>query len=88
MKKISSISGWIGIVLLQIATIPTTIKLLLGTAENIPPIDMVILLWLGLGMLLFRSICHREIMYIVSNTIGFVFQSILLILLIKKYLIL
>ena len=84
IKKTGAVCGWIGMVLIQFATIPTTLKILYGTSERIPPIDMVLLVWSGLFLFLVRSIINRDTLYIVSNSTGFFFQSILLGLILFK----
>lgn len=84
IKKVGVISGWIGMVLIQCATVPTTIKILYGTTERIPPMDMVLLVWAGLFLFLVRSIINRDALYIVSNSTGIFFQSLLLIVILIK----
>jgi uncharacterized protein with PQ loop repeat len=82
IKIIGSICGWAGMVLIQFATIPTIFKILTGTLKVAPPFDMVILIWAGLLLFLTRAILNKEWLYTISNAIGFITQSILLILII------
>ena len=84
IKKFGEICGWVGMVSIQSATIPVTLKILNGTSDKIPPIDMVILVWAGLFLFLIRSIVNRDTLYIVSNSTGFALQSVLLALIVFK----
>ena len=83
MKNFGNIAGWMGMLLIQLATIPTIIKLLLGTSERLPPLDLVLMIWAGLFLFLISSITQKQTLYIVSNGTGFFFQSILLFLILK-----
>ena len=81
MKKMASVAcSWAGIILIQIATIPSIYNILVGTNVVKPPVDMVILLWTGILLFLIRSILNKEWIYVISNSIGLATQTILLIL--------
>ena len=84
IKKLGSLSGWVGMVLIHGATLPTTLGVILGYSNNVPPISMVILVWTGLMLFLFRAIVQKDTLYIVSNALGFFFNSILLALIVFK----
>lgn len=83
-QKISNIGGWIGMILIQSSTIPVSISIIRGNVERIPPIDMTIMIWAGLFLFLLRSISNKDTLYIVSNSVGFFFQTILLTLIAFK----
>jgi uncharacterized protein with PQ loop repeat len=83
-KRISEICGYIGMVLIHSATLPPTIKVILGYATNLPPIEMVLLVWTGLFLFLIRAISNNDKLYILSNSIGFFFNSVLLALIAFK----
>jgi hypothetical protein len=84
MKKAGALCGWIGMILIQLSVIPSTVKLLYGITANTPPLDLVLMVWAGLLLFLIRSVTHKDMLYITSNGIGFVFQSILLALILIK----
>jgi hypothetical protein len=84
IKKFGAISGWLGMVLIHSATLPTTLGVILGYSNNVPPVSMVILVWTGLVLFLFRAIVQKDTLYIVSNAVGFFFNSILLALIVFK----
>ena len=82
VKTMSEIGGWIGMILIHGATVPTTMSVILGYSSELPPLSMVLLVWSGLFLFLLRAIVARDTLYIVSNTIGFFFNTILLTLIV------
>lgn len=82
VKTISEIGGWIGMILIHGATVPTTMSVILGYSSELPPLSMVLLVWSGLFLFLLRAIVAKDTLYIVSNSIGFFFNTILLTLIV------
>jgi uncharacterized protein with PQ loop repeat len=82
MKKISEFAGWLGMILIHSATLPVTLGIILGYSDTVPPASMILLVWTGLFLFLIRAIAQNDKLYIVSNAIGFFFNSVLLILII------
>ena len=82
VKTMSEIGGWIGMILIHGATVPTTMSVILGYSSELPPLNMVLLVWSGLFLFLLRAIVAKDTLYIVSNTIGFFFNTILLTLIV------
>lgn len=74
---IAKSTGWAGLVLIHSSTIPTLI-----TKTQLPPLSMVLLLWIGLFLFLINAYLTNNRLYLISNAIGFVFQSIMLALII------
>jgi uncharacterized protein with PQ loop repeat len=84
IKKLSEFAGWFGMLLIHGATLPTTLSVILGYSSNLPPVSMVLLVWTGLFLFLIRAVAQNDKLYIVSNAIGFFFNSILLALIVFK----
>lgn len=82
IKRLGDISGWIGMVLIHSATLPTTINRIFDPTVAMPPLSMVLLIWSGLFLFLIRALIQKDMLYIVSNSIGFFFQSVLLYLIV------
>lgn len=78
MKRLFEAGGYVGIILIQGATLPSLIGVALDTSHELPPLNMVLMVWLGLGLFLARSIYNRQILYIVSEGVGIILQTILL----------
>jgi len=68
--------GYLGIVFIQAATLPAFIASIQGTA-SIPPL-MPALLVFGMSMLLIHSVLYHSRVYIVSNSVGLLFNVALL----------
>ena len=83
-KKLSEAAGWIGMVLIHSATLPTTLGIILGYSDKIPPVSMVLLVWSGLFLFLIRAIGNNDKLYIISNAVGFFFNTVLLALIVFK----
>tara|TARA_R100001086_G_C11822713_1_gene254475 strand:- start:122 stop:379 length:258 start_codon:yes stop_codon:yes gene_type:complete len=83
-KKITEITGYVGMILVHSALLPTTIAHLAGWSTNLPPLSMVLILQLGLLAFLVRAIAQKDCLYIISNSFGFATQSIMLALILLK----
>ena len=81
-KKMLELSGWIGMLLIHGATLPTTLGLLMGTNPKTPEASMVLLIWAGLFCYFIRAVSVKDTLHIVSNGVGFFLQSSLLALIV------
>lgn len=70
--------GWAGMALVQAATLPTTVRYLLGWSTTLPPLSMVLLVWVGLALYFVRAVAQRDRLYMFSNGFGWFVNSILL----------
>ena len=80
VSLLGEIGGWFGMVLIHGATLPTSISVIAGWSTHVPPLDMVLMIWLGLGCFLIRSVTNFDMLYLVSNCGGFTAQSVLLLI--------
>jgi len=78
IKRLAEIGGWLGMVLIHGATIPTSISVIMGWSSDLPPLDMVLLIWSGLFLFFIRALARVDWLYLVSNAVGFFLQSLLL----------
>ena len=78
IKKLAEIGGWLGMVLIHGATIPTSVSVIMGWSSDLPPLDMVLLIWSGLFLFFIRALARIDWLYLVSNAVGFFLQSVLL----------
>jgi lipid-A-disaccharide synthase-like uncharacterized protein len=76
--------GWLGAILVQGAVIPPILLALFTTTVALPPLIMVVMLWLGLLLYLIYSISLRDKIYMTSNGAGFALQSVMLYLVITS----
>lgn len=77
-------AGWIAIVLLHLATIPTMVAILTGLTEKMPPVDMVLFSWLGLFLFFIKATIQKDLLNIVTIGLGFFIQASLLALIVFK----
>ena len=88
LYKIKSLSadtiGWIAILCLHSVTIPSMIALMLGVTDNVPPVDMVIILWAALGLFFLKSIIKRDILNLITIGLGFMGHAMLMALIFFK----
>ena len=74
-KNMAEICGWVGAVLIHSATIPTSISVIFGMNPNLPELSLVLLVWSGLILFLVRAIFQKDMLYIVSNLVGFILKN-------------
>jgi membrane protein YqaA with SNARE-associated domain len=76
--------GWIAVVLMHLATIPTMIAVLTGLTEKMPPVDMVLFAWVGLFCFFVKAVIQKDLLNIVTIGFGFFVQAGLLALIVFK----
>jgi hypothetical protein len=76
--------GWIGVILIHLATIPTLLAILTGLTEKTPPVDLVLAMWAGLFMFFIKAAISKDLLNIVTIGLGFVIQATLMALIIFK----
>ena len=72
--------NWIGVIFIHAATIPSLLAVMTGLSDRMPPLDMVLLIWGGLIALFIQSIVLNNRVQIVTISVGFMVQSLLLAL--------
>ena len=77
-------AGWVAVVLLHLATIPTMIAVMTGLTEKMPPVDMVLFSWLGLFLFFIKATIQKDLLNIVTIGLGFFVQASLLALIVFK----
>lgn len=83
-RRIGELFGWMGLLVIQFASIPPVVNILIGNGDRVPPIETVVLVWSGILLYLIRSVIQKDTLFIVSNAIGFCTQSALLSLIVLK----
>ena len=76
--------GWITIILLHFASIPTLLSVLLGQSDKLPPVDLMIFVWSALITLFFKSLIDRNFIYIATICMGFAAQTVIMSLILFK----
>lgn len=76
--------GWIAVVLMHLATIPTLLAVLTGLTEKMPPVDLVLFAWSGLFCFFVKATIQKDVLNIVTIGFGFFIQAALLALIVFK----
>jgi hypothetical protein len=87
-KAIAKVStetfGWLAVVLLHAATIPSLMAVMSGLTDKMPPVDLVLLIWSGLTMLFIKAAVQKDMLNIVTIGVGFILQATMLALIFFK----
>lgn len=88
VNKLSKISadtlGWLAVIAMHTATLPTLFALMTGVSDKTPSIDVVLMLWTALGLLFFRAVILKDFLNVITISIGFMLQAIALVLIYFK----
>jgi hypothetical protein len=70
--------GWLAVILIHCATVPTLLALLYGLTDHTPSLDIVLFMWTGLMLMFARAVVLRDALNIVTIGLGFMVQAVLL----------
>ena len=76
--------GWLSVIFLHAATVPTLIAILTGLSDRMPPVDLVLMVWAGLMALFAQAAVQRNLLIMITVTLGFVLQAGLMALIFFK----
>ena len=76
--------GWLAVILIHCATIPTLLALLTGLSDNVPNLDIVLFMWAGLVLLFVRSVVLRDTLNIITIGTGFIVQAVVMAMILFK----
>ena len=76
--------GWMAVILMHLATIPTLLAVLTGLTEKMPPVDLVLFAWAGLFCFFIKAAIQKDFLNIVTIGFGFFVQAGLMAMIIFK----
>lgn len=76
--------GWLTIVLLHFASVPTLIAVLMAQSDRMPPVDLMMFVWSALITLFFKALIERNFFYLATICLGFVAQTVIMSLILFK----
>lgn len=76
--------GWVAIILLFLANVPTLLAVLMGKSDILPPVDLMIFLYAGMIALFFKSLIEKNSLYIATICMGFAAHSVMQSLILFK----
>ena len=88
VKTVSHISsetfGWVANLLFHAATIPSLLAIMSGLTDHNPPVDLVLLVWGGLGLLFVKAAIQKDMLNVVTIGLGFIAQAVMMALIFFK----
>ena len=76
--------GWITIILLHLASVPTLLAVLLAQSDKLPPVDLMIFIWAALITMFFKALIERNFLYVATICMGFCAQTVIMSLILFK----
>ena len=76
--------GWLAVVVIHCATIPTLLALLTGLSDTVPNLDIVLFMWTGLVLLFARAVVLKDMLNIVTIGAGFITQAVVMAMILFK----
>jgi hypothetical protein len=76
--------GWLAVVVIHCATIPTLLALLTGLSDTVPNLDIVLFMWTGLVLLFFRAVVLKDMLNIITVGLGFIVQAVIMAMILFK----
>jgi len=76
--------GWLAVILMHAATIPSLLALLTGLSDRTPGLDIVLFVWAGLVLMFGRAIVLKDTLNIVTIGVGFIAQAVIMAVILFK----
>jgi hypothetical protein len=76
--------GWVGILFLHGATVPSLLALMTGLTGTPPPVDVVLMVWTGLLLFFIKAAVQKDMLNIITIGVGFMIQAIMMMLIFFK----
>jgi hypothetical protein len=76
--------AWAAIVVIHLATVPSMLAVMSGYSNDLPPADLVLMIWAALILFLLRAALKRDILQMLTIGAGFAAQASMLVLLFFK----
>jgi hypothetical protein len=76
--------GWLSILLLHAATVPSFLAIMSGLTDRAPAIDLVLLIWSALTLLFVKAAIQKDMLNLITIGLGFVVQASMLALIYFK----
>lgn len=76
--------GFLAIIMLHIASMPTLIAVLMGQSDKLPPVDLMVFIHGALITMFFKSLLEKNYLYITTICLGFVAHTVVMSLILFK----
>jgi hypothetical protein len=75
---------WAAVLVLHSATIPSFLAVMAGITDNLPSVDLVLMLWFGLALMFAKAAVRKDMFNIVTIGFGFMLQAVMMALIFFK----
>jgi len=75
---------WAAILVLHSATVPSFLAVMAGITDNLPAVDLVLMLWFGLALLFAKAAVRKDMFSMVTIGFGFMLQAAMMALIFFK----
>lgn len=75
---------WLSILILHAATLPSFLAVMAGITDELPPVDLVLMVWLGLALLFAKAAVKKDMFNIVTIGFGYLLQAVMMSLIFFK----
>jgi hypothetical protein len=76
--------GWLAVIMIHCATLPSLLALLTGLSDKTPSLDVVLMMWTGLVLMFIRAVVLKDALNIITIGVGFMGQAVLMALILFK----
>jgi hypothetical protein len=76
--------GWIAILVLHAATIPSLLALMSGLSDTPPSVDLVLMVWTALTLFFVKAAVQKDMLNMVTIALGFIVQAVMMALIFFK----
>ena len=76
--------GWLSIILLHAATVPSFLAIMSGLTDRAPSIDLVLLVWSALTLMFIKAAVQKDMLNQITIGLGFIVQASMLALIYFK----
>jgi hypothetical protein len=76
--------GWLAVLFLHGATIPGMLALMTGLTDTVPPVDLILMVWVALMLIFVKAAIQKDMLNIITVGLGFVVQSVMMMLIFFK----
>ena len=76
--------GWLGLIFLLSALIPTFLAVMAGVTDKMPPVDLVLFMWGALVALFIRAAVLRDTVNVMTIGVGFIINAVFMALILFK----
>lgn len=72
--------GWMASLILICSTVPTFMAFMSGLSTELPPVDLILLIWASLTLLFIKAAVQKDMLNVITIGLGFLVQSAMMAL--------